>query len=244
VRQSAYRIRDLKREVARGNWELSVLPIVANGVTVDDRVAGAPMAMAGVAADEIPYLGDPDAGTVHDHEESGEIWGDDHFATWGALPLAAVAAAGDDLATLAQRILESPRITLATEHVSGVNDQATVRQNIADTAAGALARRSNYGGAPGGTVALNVRLLRGLLALAGSYSFSISELVGGSHSPNSRHYAGVAADVNQINGSQVRAGHPDLAAFKQKCRDLGATEVLGPGAPGHDTHVHAAWPRP
>src|SRR5207244_3858355 len=204
-----------------------------------------------LASLDIPFLGDPDAAGAgaarhaHGaHEETEQIWGDDHFAAWGALPLAAVATATETPAALAQRILESPRIELATEHVSGVNDQATARQNIADMAAGGPAHRSNYGSAPGGTVALDVRLLRGLLALAGSYSLSISELCGGSHNPNSRHYAGIAMDVNTINGRQVGAGHPDLAAFKQKCRDLGATEVLGPGAPGHDTHVHAAWPRP
>ncbi|MBM3235917.1 chitosanase [Candidatus Poribacteria bacterium] len=34
VRASCYRTEDLKREIARGNWELSQLPIVANGVEV------------------------------------------------------------------------------------------------------------------------------------------------------------------------------------------------------------------
>jgi hypothetical protein len=87
-------------------------------------------------------------------------------------------------------------------------------------------------------------MLRGLLALAQEYSFSISEIAGGSHSSNSRHYAGVAADFNKVNGRPINAGHPDLIAFKARCRALGATEVLGPGAPGHATHVHAAWPRP
>jgi len=47
-----------------------------------------------------------------------------------------------------------------------------------------------------------------------------------------------------INGTHVSASHPKLAAFKQRCRDLGVTELRAPGDPGHSTHVHAGWPRP
>ena len=118
-----------------------------------------------------------------------------------------------------------------------------MRQNIVDTAAGGRARRSSYGTAPGGTIALDLRLLKSLVTLANEFSFSISELVGGSHNANSRHYAGVAADINAINGRHVSANHPDFANFMQRCRSLGANEVLGPGNAGHSTHVHAAWPR-
>ena len=35
VRQTTYRTRCFKQEVARGNWDLSTVPIVANGVKVD-----------------------------------------------------------------------------------------------------------------------------------------------------------------------------------------------------------------
>jgi hypothetical protein len=153
-------------------------------------------------------------------------------------------AAGATSSALAGRILASGRIELATTHSSGVTDRATPRFNIEMTAAGERAQRSSYGTAPGGTVMLDRRLLEGLLALAGSYRFAVAELCGGSHNPNSRHYAGVAADINVINGRRVGSGHPDLDAFKALCRALGATEVLGPGQAGHDTHVHAAWPRP
>jgi hypothetical protein len=79
--------------------------------------------------------------------------------------------------------------------------------------------------------------------LATEYSFSVSELAGASHSRNSRHYAGIAADFNILNGQHVRVSHPDVAAFRARCRSLGATEILGPGQAGHSTHVHAAWPR-
>jgi hypothetical protein len=67
--------------------------------------------------------------------------------------------------------------------------------------------------------------------------------VGGSHSPTSRHYAGISADFNVIDGVHISAAHAKVPAFKKLCRALGATEVLGPGDSGHTTHVHAAWPR-
>jgi hypothetical protein len=37
LRPTIYRTRDLTREIARGNWDLSRLPISANGTPVDDR---------------------------------------------------------------------------------------------------------------------------------------------------------------------------------------------------------------
>jgi zinc D-Ala-D-Ala carboxypeptidase len=145
---------------------------------------------------------------------------------------------------LANTILNSARITLATAHVSGVNDNATARQNIIDTANGMAAARSSYGNAPGGTIQLDTRLLSGLLTLAETYTYTISELAGGSHSENSRHYVGVAADITVINSQQVSAAHLNVAAFMQACHNLGATEVLGPGDAGHAGHIHCAWPRP
>lgn len=152
--------------------------------------------------------------------------------------------ATDSTAALAQTILNNPNITLATAHSSGQVDDANARQNIIDTAAGRPARRSSYGSAPGGTVPLNARLLEGLLALAERLTFAISELAGGGHSPNSRHYVGVAVDINAINGEHVSANHPDVRRFGERCAALGATEIRGPGDPGHSSHVHVAWPRP
>ena len=54
VRSSAYRTRDLGREIARGNWDLSMLPILANGVPVGDDVADARSLLA---ADVVPFFG-------------------------------------------------------------------------------------------------------------------------------------------------------------------------------------------
>ena len=113
-----------------------------------------------------------------------------------------------------------------------------------DTAAGKAARRSSYDNAPSGTVYLDERLLTGLLELANHYSFLVTSIAGGSHSKTSLHYAGIACDVGTINGIGVSASNRHYKAFMQKCRDLGATEVLGPGSAGHDTHIHFAWPRP
>ena len=246
LRPTVYRTQCFAHEIARGNWDFSQLPIIAHGVRVDDKAPAisSPFAMTAARApepvEEVPYLG-PDGGVEVFGEESAEIWGDDHFAESHDF---AAAESPLNAAAIAEEILSSPRIKLATSHVSGVVDEANPRQNMEDTAAGHAAHRSSYGGAPGGTVALNLSMLRGLIGLAERYSFAVSELCGGSHNPNSRHYAGVAFDVNEINGKPVRAGHPDLDAFKAMCRKLGATEVLGPGQPNHATHVHAGWPRP
>ncbi len=147
-------------------------------------------------------------------------------------------------AGLANSVLNNANITLATVHVSGVSDNANVRQNIQDTANGADAARSSYQNAPGGTVKLDSRMLAAINKLAQTYNFSISEIAGGSHSKHSRHYDGVAFDVNVLNGQHVGAAHPDVANFKQECRNAGATEVQGPGDAGHATHIHCAWSRP
>jgi len=92
-------------------------------------------------------------------------------------------------------------------------------------------------------VQVQTTVLELILALAEDYALSISEIAGGSHSANSRHYAGVAIDINAIDSEPVSASHPDVAEFMQQRRDLGCTEVLGPGDPRHNTHVHAALAR-
>jgi chitosanase len=246
VRASAYRTADLLREIRRGNWDLALTPIMANGTPVDDggighsAVAGVAEAVAAVAPEigsEIPYLGD---------ESPGETWceGGSGGESASAAAAAVLEAAWGSAASLAQQILTNARISLATVHASGIPDQANARQNIVDTAAGRPAHRSSYQNAPGGTVSLDVRMLGGVVTLGREFTLSISEFCGGSHSSTSRHYAGVTADFNIINGQHVRPGHPDVPTLMARCRALGATEVLGPGFPGHDNHVHAAWPRP
>jgi hypothetical protein len=136
-------------------------------------------------------------------------------------------------------------ITLATAHSSGVEDNATAADNVQSIVEGVLPELSDYGNAPGGEVDPSQVTLDAIGALSRApydFDFAISELTGGSHSRRSRHYRGVAIDVNRINGARVSARNPDFRAFMDACRELGATEVLGPGTADHDTHVHAAWP--
>jgi zinc D-Ala-D-Ala carboxypeptidase len=119
-------------------------------------------------------------------------------------------------------------------------DHVTARQNIVDTARGLKAQRSSYGHAPGGSVYLDVRMLKGMLALASHYNFRVTQIAGGSHSPNSRHYAGIPFDVDVIDNRPVTSSNPYIHAFMAEARRLGATEVFGPGDPGHATHIHVA----
>jgi len=58
LHQTTYRTRDLAREIARGNWDLAMLPIMAHGVRVDARVIEPRVALAQVPPG-VPYI--PDA---------------------------------------------------------------------------------------------------------------------------------------------------------------------------------------
>ncbi len=135
------------------------------------------------------------------------------------------------------------KIDLLPIQVSGRNDGADARSNIVDTAIGRQAKRSSYENAPGGRVSLSMPLLEGLKTLSDAFSFRITALAGGSHSERSRHYLGVGLDIDTLDGVPLTAQHPKFREFMQMARDLGATEVLGPGSRGHDGHIHAAWPR-
>ncbi len=144
-------------------------------------------------------------------------------------------------AQIAKEILVGRKVALLNFHISGVKDQATALHNMTDTAAGRPAKRSSYGNAPGGSVWLSVAMLRALKTLAQRNKFRLTEIAGGSHSVNSRHYRGVAFDCDVLNGRPINRSHPGFRAFMNRCRQLGATEVLGPGDGGHDTHLHIAW---
>ncbi len=145
---------------------------------------------------------------------------------------------------LAKKILHNPKISLTTSHVSGRYDDATAYKNIQHAAGGGASRRSYYGRAPGGWVHLDHRMLRAMDRLTKEgFSFRVTEVAGGSHSGKSRHYVGVAFDVDQVNGIKVGWGNPYYRKFMRRCREMGATEVLGPGDRGHSSHCHLAWPR-
>ena len=147
---------------------------------------------------------------------------------------------------LGTQILATPDIILRTDLPSGTDPKgADPHSNIQSAADGKASQRSNYENAPGGTVLLDTRMLNGMLAMhdTNGYNLEITAICGGSHSKNSRHYAGLGFDVWKINGVEVSADDPFHADFMKAIRGLGATEVLGPGNTGHDHHVHAAWPR-
>jgi len=105
-------------------------------------------------------------------------------------------------------------------------------------------KRSSYGTAPGGYVRLDPRMLRAMQTLAKEgYTFRVTSMAGASHSRTSRHYAGLAFDIDLINGCKVGSSSPHWRTVLKRCREMGATETLGPGDKGHSTHIHAAWPR-
>lgn len=135
------------------------------------------------------------------------------------------------------------RIDLMPVQVSGRNDGADARSNIADTALGRQAKRSSYGNAPGGRVSLSFPLLEGLKTLSEDHTYRVTALAGGSHSARSRHYLGVGFDIDMLDGAPVTIDHPGFRDFMARARELGATEVLGPGSAGHDGHIHVSWPR-
>jgi hypothetical protein len=205
-------------------------------------LAGEPNGDAALAADEAEAWAawcDGVGQVVEDFDRFlGEANGDANaaFTAWSE----AVAHAGQ----VQTGILMNPDITLATTHVSGVRDGANAKATVEDAARGNPSERSDYGNAPGGEVGLDPRMTEAMEDLAArGYKFRVSEITGGSHGKGSRHYAGIAFDVDQINGQRVGSRHPDVRGFMAACRELGATEVLGPGDDGHDTHIHAAWPR-
>lgn len=161
----------------------------------------------------------------------------------------AVAAAAETrtAAELARHVLGLvPRIELADQHPSGAVDAATAFRNIEHTALGGRATRGFPGGGVDGLVDLQPSMLAGMIGLVeeDGYTFFVTEVAGGGHSTHSRHYVGVAFDVGVLNGARVSATNPAVTGFREACSRLGATEVLGPGDLNHDTHVHAAWPRP
>jgi hypothetical protein len=143
--------------------------------------------------------------------------------------------------------LRTSRATFQSVHASGVRDNAHAAQNIIDTADGRAATRSSYDAdgarglpkAPGGVVELRPSMLKGLLAIATTTSVRVSELAGGQHNANSVHYAGIAFDIDQINGAvpTTKNAEPLLSS----CRASGASlaQVERPGLSG--AHLHCEW---
>lgn len=207
-------------------------------VTDRTRCTGVPindLIKFGSATVEINGL--PAARKTDRTQHNGQISeGSDNVEIGGA----SVRATVQQLAALVKR---NANIRLANSHVSGRTDTATPQQEIDQAAAGNPVDRSRYGNAPGGTTDLDQDMLTGLNDLGKDHTVDVSEIAGGSHGGNSRHYAGLGFDVTSIDGVPVSPSSSNYASFMQEGRNLGATEVLGPGFPNHDGHVHMAWPR-
>ncbi len=147
-------------------------------------------------------------------------------------------------ANVAVWLKSTSSISWLPRQVSGRYDGASALDNIRQAAAGNAVKRSSYGTAPGGYVRLDPRMLRAMQSMAKEgYSFRVTSMAGASHSRTSRHYAGLAFDIDMINGRKVGRSNPYWRKFLARCREMGATETLGPGDKGHSTHIHAAWPR-
>ncbi len=144
---------------------------------------------------------------------------------------------------IAQQILSSSNITLASVHSSGIADNANALQNIKDTAAGKPASRSNYQGAPGDTVTLNENMLKAILTMGQQYKFSISEIAGGSHAADNAnpasaagHYGGNSFDINVFNGDHLSAGDKYITQVMNLCKANGAGQVIDESVSAN--HVH------
>lgn len=142
----------------------------------------------------------------------------------------------------ARSLRDDVRVSWLRCQVSGRRDGACAWDNIQQAASGRAAWRSCYQNAPGGSVRLDGRMLRGMRRLLSrGYSFRVTSLAGASHGRQSLHYAGLAFDIDTLNGKRISRSHPEWREFLADCRELGATETMGPGDPGHATHLHVAW---
>lgn len=148
----------------------------------------------------------------------------------------------DTVRSVAREVLADPGVTLARRHASQT-DTADAWHNLRDAAAGRAASRSSYDRAPGGRVALDLRMLRALRRVGRVADVTVSEVAGGSHAARSLHYAGAAFDITVVNGARVAWGSPYLAVVRA-CKAAGATQVFHPRHDpygGHATHVHCGF---
>jgi len=165
----------------------------------------------------------------------------DHFTGGSSVWSQRVVA--ESVIDVARAIRADSSITLAKVHVSGVSDSANAYQNLVDLANGRLSRRSSYQGAPGGSTAVDIRVLRAIRRMGLAGSVTISEVTGGSHASRSGHYQGKAVDITWVNGRHVGRGSSYQMAV-DACRAYGAVQVFTPSNDpygGHQNHVHCGW---
>lgn len=159
-----------------------------------------------------------------------------------------VSRSGSSNNNVASLLMNSGRVTFGTLHPAPPSplfrdDLANADDNIRDAAHGKMVYTSDYGHARGKLTELSPKMLSMLYNLSNDYTYTISELAGAKHSASSRHYIGKAVDITVINGVQVSHKNVHVKAFMEKAKKLGATEVLGPGRPGHGGHIHLGMPR-
>lgn len=136
-------------------------------------------------------------------------------------------------------------IELYPRQVSGRDDGADALSNIRDAAAGMPVQTSNYGNAaPHGATTLNEPMLQAMVELTEDYgySFRVTSVAGGSHSPSSAHYFGQAFDIDRIDGVKINGVTHGVRSLSMACTMLGASNVLGPHNDGsHSSHIHCRW---
>lgn len=147
---------------------------------------------------------------------------------------------GGSRAGIAKDILNDGGITLL--HFCGPA-YASPKQNIRDTANGGKA--SAGGGHVGAKkVYLSTNMLSWMRSYGKSNSYRVTTIVGCGHSSNSKHYRGLAVDIDFANGTKISTSSSGRSAANKvmsSCRKAGASEVLGPGDAGHSGHVHCGW---
>lgn len=121
LRASSYRTKDLVREIGRGNWDLSNLPLMANGTPVDDGGGGSKVAVPAIpkiAVDEpVPFLGDLEEAATGPAEDL------DGFEEALDSPAAFAPEAAQDRATTLRALGASVGVSGATERLIAYRDK-------------------------------------------------------------------------------------------------------------------------
>ena len=123
IKKSAYRTRDLLREIKRGNWDLALLPILANGTPVSDNAAAAKPAVPAIPKPEpdalVPFLGEVDeADLVVGHSDAA-----DAAAPSPDAPSTMVLAATVDKPTILRQLAASVGVSPAMERLIAYRDK-------------------------------------------------------------------------------------------------------------------------
>jgi hypothetical protein len=147
-----------------------------------------------------------------------------------------------DAQSLAKQLLQAvgPNCFLSYQVASKRSDGATARENITATSNGQAANRSSYGTAPGGTIALDPKMLGALLAIhqQNLNICPVTALAGGSHtSSRSAHYRGTAFDID-VDFNSLGDTTANINQRIAICKQLGATVAQYESA---GTHIHCQW---